>query len=127
MATEAGKKDKMKVSRWFNAVLAVGLIVAVTAAGLWIKRWTEENRVLKAVIARLNADSRIAEVLVTKSEYDEVLKKIRTTIKFLEYDAAGNTLPPKYFSFIGNVIQFQSLVVRFEDSLVGKGDSLKGK
>lgn len=127
MATEAGEKGKVKISRWFNVVLAVGLVIALASAALWIKKWTEENRVLKAVIARLSADSRIAEVLVTKSEYDEALKKIRTTIKFLEYDAAGNTLSPKYFSFIGNIIQFQSLVVRFEDALVGKADPLKGK
>ncbi len=64
---------------------------------------------------------------MTKSELDESTGKIKTTIKFLEFDAAGRPLSPKYFTFQGNVIQFQSLVIRFEDKFVFGGDKLKGK
>ncbi|MFZ2602866.1 MAG: hypothetical protein WAX79_02555, partial [Candidatus Omnitrophota bacterium] len=38
-----------------------------------------------------------------------------------------NPLEPKYFTFSGNVIQFQSMVIRFDDFYVKKGHSLKGK
>jgi hypothetical protein len=103
------------------------MAAALLSAGFWIHQWLEENRILRKVIERLSADSRIAEVLVTKSELDEKTRKIRTTIKFLEYDAKGNPLPAKYFAFQGNVIQFQSLVIRFEDKFVQTGDQLKGK
>ncbi|MDD5217829.1 MAG: hypothetical protein PHS88_06970 [Candidatus Omnitrophica bacterium] len=117
----------MKFSRMFNGLLLLLVLAALVAAGLWAYRWFEENRILKQVIGRLTADSRIAEVLVTKSEYDETTRKVSTTIKFLEYDAQGNPLEPKYFTFRGNMIQFQSLVIRFHDNLVKTGDRLRGR
>ena len=86
-----------------------------------------EQKTLTQIIARLEADSRVAEVLVTGVNYNEELKKNFTTIKFLEYDTRGKPLEPKYFTFPGNVIQFQSLVVRFEDRFVAAGDRLRGK
>ncbi|MBM3251868.1 MAG: hypothetical protein FJZ11_03705 [Candidatus Omnitrophica bacterium] len=92
-----------------------------------ITRFINENRILKQVISRLEADSRIAEVLVTNVYYDENAKKTKTTIKFLEYDTKGNPLMPRYFAFPGNIIQFQSLVIRFTDVNIRSADALRGK
>ncbi len=117
----------MKASTILNAVLAVVLAFSLISGAFWVNRWLEEARVLRKVVERLSAESRIAEVLVTKSEFNEQTKKVETTIKFLEYDAKGNPLLPKYFTFHGNVIQFQSLVIRFADHFVKTGDKLKGK
>lgn len=117
----------MKVKSAFNAVLGVLVAGSLLAAGLWVNGWLEETRVLRKTIERLSAESRIAEVLVTKSEFNEQTKKVETTIKFLEYDSQGNPLPPKYFTFQGNVIQFQSLVIRFNDDLIKNADALRGK
>ncbi len=86
-----------------------------------------ENRLLRQIIERLTADSRIAEVLVERVRFDPKTNKTYTTIKFLEYDTKFNALTPKYFTFSTNVIQFQSLVIRFDDFFVKKGHSLKGK
>ena len=86
-----------------------------------------QNKMLKEVIKRLEADTRIAEVLVTGVRYNEKTGKNETTIKFLEYNTQGNPLDPKYFTFTGNLIQFQSLVIRFNDNLIRKGDKLSGK
>jgi hypothetical protein len=103
-------------------VLAVGFFVYQ-----WFLRYLHENEVLKQVIHRLEADTRVAEVLVTGVNYDEATQKTLTTIKFLEYSIDGNPGEPKYFTFSGNIIQFQSLVIRFEDYYIRSGDSLKGK
>lgn len=92
-----------------------------------INRYAKENKILKQVISRLEADSRIAEVLVTNVSFDEKTGKESTTIKFLEYDTTGNPTEPRYFTFPGNIIQFQSLVIRFDDSYVIRNDSLRGK
>lgn len=92
-----------------------------------VARYIHENAVLKQIITRLEADSRAAEVLVTGVNYSEADRKTYTTIKFLEYDSRGRPLEPKYFTFAGNIIQFQSLVVRFDDLHVRRGDLLKGK
>lgn len=117
----------MNAPKIFKTILAAAGAVALLLAGIAIYRWVEESRVLRQVIERLSADSRAAEVLVTKSEFDETTRKIRTTIKFLEYDANARPLPARYFTFQGNIIQFQSLVIRFGDKFVKAGDRLRGK
>lgn len=110
--------------QWGIAILgALGILVL----GVWVFGWIQEARVLRKMVERLSADSRIAEVLVTRSELDELTKKIKTTIKFLEYSSKGETLEPRYFTFEGNLIQFQSLVVRFDDRYVKMGNRLRGK
>jgi hypothetical protein len=86
-----------------------------------------EKKILKQMIERLEADSRVAEVLVTDVSYNPMTQKHMTTIKFLEYDTQGRALEPKYFTFAGNIIQFQSLVVRFDDIHVKNADPLRGK
>ncbi|OQA56573.1 MAG: hypothetical protein BWY42_00928 [Candidatus Omnitrophica bacterium ADurb.Bin277] len=106
-----------------GGVIALALVSGICGVNQWIRN----ERMLRRIIDRLSADTRIADVLVTKSEYDETAKKIQTTIKFLEYDAKGNPLEPKYFSFRGNIIQFQALVIRFQDKFVKAGDRLRGK
>ncbi len=119
--------EKIKISKAVRTAMALFCAAALLAAGFWVHGFLERERVLRQVIERLSADSRVAEVLVTKSEFDETTKKIRTTIKFLEYSPDGKPLEPRYFSFQGNLIQFQALVVRFEDALIKSGNRLKGK
>lgn len=86
-----------------------------------------EYMMLQKIIRNLKAESRIAEVLVTQSSLDEYTRKYTTTIKFLEYDVKGTPLKSKYFTFKGNLIQFQTLVVRFDDKYIEQGSRLKGK
>ncbi len=118
----------LKKLKQLLSILLSCLILFFAAKGIiWIGKRIEENRILKQVIARLSADSRIAEVLVTKSALNEETGKIETTIKFLEYDSKGKPLKPRYFTFQGNIIQFQALVIRFQDKLVEAGDKIRGK
>ncbi len=86
-----------------------------------------ENQALKKIIERLSADSRVAEAVVTDIRFDPATKTNYTTIKFLEYDTKLKPLIPKYFTFSENIIQFQAMVLRFDDFYVKKGDPLKGK
>jgi len=86
-----------------------------------------ENQILKQVISRLNADSRVAQVIVANVKHDIFKNQDFTTIKFVEFDVKGGALAPKYFTFSGNLIQFQSLVIRFNDSYVEAGDTFRGK
>ncbi|MBF0532051.1 MAG: hypothetical protein HQL23_03025 [Candidatus Omnitrophica bacterium] len=112
----------------FKMIITLGLICLLGFAGYqWWGKFGRENAALKQMISRLEADSRAAEVLVTKVTRDEKTGKNLTTIKFLEYDTSGQPLAPRYFSFSGNIIQFQSLVIRFENDLVRQGDPWRGK
>lgn len=108
------------------AILIVCVIAAISAFQFAI-RYIKENKILKEVISRLEADSRIAEALVTNVYFDETSKKTHTTIKFLEYDSKGKPLTPMYFTFPGNIIQFESLVIRFDDIYIRNKDAMKGK
>ena len=123
----AQKTQKFQIRNIPQIILTL-LLAGIIGWGVlfFIGKWNEV-RVLKAIVQRLSADSRVAEVLVTSTSYDEQTKQILTTIKFLEFDALGRPLAPKYFTFKGNVIQFQSLVIRFKDKFVEAGDRLKGK
>jgi hypothetical protein len=103
------------------------IIAAIVYIGWTISVWMHQDKVLNEIIGRLQADSRIAEVLVTGVNFDEKSKQTFTTIKFLEYTASGKPLEPKYFTFSGNIIQFQSLVIRFDDIYIRNGDKLRGK
>ncbi len=96
------------------------------AGGLYLNH-VRRIEVLNKIIARLEADSRIAQVLVTAVEYNEEDESRYTTIKFLEYDVDGEPLEPKYFTFSGNIIQFQSFVIRFDDMHVRHNDTLRGR
>jgi hypothetical protein len=103
------------------------VIIFAVLGTLFYYHFKRENQVLKEIIFRLEADTRIAQVLVTAVKFDEKTGKKYTAIKFLEYDIKGRPLQPKYFIFSGNMIQFQSLVIRFDDMYVKKGDRLRGK
>lgn len=115
-------------ARTWGRLIGLGLLawVLYIAYG-YISRTLHENALLKKVVARLEADSRIAEVLVTAVQFDEKSQKTSTTIKFLEYGSNDQPLEPRYFTFTGNIIQFQALVIRFDDHLIRRGDALKGK
>lgn len=113
--------------RILTFILLAAFLFVVGKGIYWMSRLIEERQILRQVINRLSADSRIAEVLVTASRFDENTKRIETTIKFLEYDAESKPLPPRYLTFQGNIIQFQALVIRFQDRLVQTGDKLRGK
>lgn len=116
------------IKKMIKIIVLLGIFAGL---GFWgyrvYYRIVLEKEILKKVISRLEAESRVADVLVTSVKKDPVTKKILTTIKFLEYDVAGKALSPRYFTFTGNIIQFQSLVIRFQDELVRAGDALKGK
>ncbi|MDD5019428.1 MAG: hypothetical protein PHS61_03265 [Candidatus Omnitrophica bacterium] len=108
--------------------LAGGLVAVLVVVGLLqAVRGFREKEALKRVISRLEADSRIAQVLVSGVQIDPATQKTLTTIKFLEYDVSRRPLAPRYFTFSGNIIQFQSLVVRFKDFYVERGDPARGK
>ncbi|MDD3374243.1 MAG: hypothetical protein PHY73_00785 [Candidatus Omnitrophica bacterium] len=115
----------------FGNIIKIVLLIVFVFLGFhgysFFQRAILREQALRKVISRLNADSRIAEVLVTGVNFDEKSNKVLTTIKFLEYDSKARPLEPKYFTFSGNIIQFQSLVIRFDDKFVEAKDSLKGK
>ena len=112
-------KFRQFLGKWVLVLFALLVFIAA----MKLKEYSDFRRVL----ANFKADSRIAEVLVTESKLDEVTGRFVTTIKFLEYGVSEKPLAARYFTFHGDQIQFQSLVVRFDDKYVEEGHRLKGK
>jgi len=122
----------MKKAKFFfqKIKLLVFLLLIAAIAYFGYQTYTKlvyEKEILKQMVARLQSDSRIAEVLVTDASYNPMTRSHEVTIKFLEFDSLGKPLEPRYFTFQNNIIQFQSLVARFEDKFVAEGDALRGK
>ncbi|MCM8782038.1 MAG: hypothetical protein NC828_03200 [Candidatus Omnitrophica bacterium] len=111
-------------SRLIKTFILVTILIVVI---FYITKFITEQQLLLKIIERLSAESRVAEVIVTDVKDDLKTRKTYTTIKFLEYDTKLSPLEPKYFTFSGNIIQFQAMVIRFDDFYVKKGHPLKGK
>jgi hypothetical protein len=113
-----------KIQKTLRKFLALVLFFFIFIYGF---KFVNEYLTFKKIIHNLKAESRLAEVLVVESSIDEFTRKYTTTIKFLEYDVKGRPLNPKFFTFKGNLIQFQTLVVRFDDKYIEQGHRMKGK
>ncbi len=109
-----------KIGLWL-AAFAVVVGISLVAKG------TAENYFLKKIIERLEADSIVAKITVTNYILNPWTKKFDTTIKFVEVDRDGADKEAKYYRFSDDLIQFQSLVIRFNKSYVKNSDMLKGK
>ena len=114
--------------KWISRKLrSVILLVLALFFFIYGFKFFTEFLTFRKIIQNLKAESRLAEVLVVESSLDEFARTYTTTIKFLEYDVKGDPLVPKYFTFNGNLIQFQTLVVRFDDKYIEQGHRMKGK
>src|SRR3989338_6998921 len=99
-------KKKNLLSQGMSLVIVVLLVWAGFKGYEIYQKLVYEKKVLNEIIDRLQADSRLAEILVTNVEFNPLTQKHMTTIKFLEFDTKGKPLSPKYFTFAGNIIQF---------------------
>ena len=112
------------IQKAMRKTITVVILLFLFIAG---QKFISEYLMMRNIVRNLKAESRIAEALVVESKLDEFTRKYTTTIKFLEYDVKGKPMKAKYFTFKGNLIQFQTLVVRFDDKYVEQGHRLKGK
>ncbi len=120
--------EKKSIGRSFVRTVIFLIVCLLSFWGFYTYfNLNNKKRVLEEMVLRLSADSRIAQVIVSDVQFNPITNKHMTTIKFLEYDSQRRPLEPKYFTFSGNLIQFQSLVVRFDDIQVKKADALRGK
>ncbi|MCU0660910.1 MAG: hypothetical protein MUC50_01120 [Myxococcota bacterium] len=82
-----------------------------------------EMEVLKSMISRLTAEDRVAEVWVKDYEKDAAGRPSKLTLKILEKDGKGNSLPPVFCTFsLNDIIHFEALVIRLNDEMVMNGE-----
>ena len=113
---------------------ALSLAIIATALVFWWRNagdverkmavLQQEKRELEQVVVRLNAESRVADVIVTEQKADS--DGTATTLLFVEYDRTGTAMPPREFKVRGREIHVDAQVIEFEQDFVMKGDPLRG-
>lgn len=83
-----------------------------------------KSELLKQVVQHLQTETRVAEIVVTKTE--TVNGQLKSTLYFQETGKDGGELPPKQFVINGNEAHIDALVVKFEGKFVEGRDPLRG-
>ena len=112
----------------------LALLVVAGVAGLMFNRRDttvaqlndarQKNEQLKQVVQRLEAERRVADVIVTGQTTTGGGQK--TTLLFVEYARDGSTLPARRFTIDGNVAHIDAIVVKFDRDFVQDNDPLRG-
>ncbi|MBS0660095.1 MAG: hypothetical protein JSR82_17790 [Verrucomicrobia bacterium] len=85
-----------------------------------ITQLLKENQELKASIARLTSEQEIGIAQVTAQERGAD-GQLRTTVRFVELPLNAGRIDTEY-TFSGDVLYFEALVVKFEEPLVARGE-----
>ena len=109
------------------AVIATALVFwwrAASATDRHVAELVQQKHELEQVVARLNAESRVADVIVTGQVQDGGHTK--TTLLFVEYDRQGRPLPAREFTIAGREAHVDAAVIEFDQDYVMAGDPLRG-
>lgn len=82
----------------------------------------QKNELLQQFVARLSGDRRVADLLVLEKSPGGT-----RTLLFVEYDRAGQPLPPRQFVVEGEMTHIDAMVIQFERGYVSEGDPLRGQ
>src|SRR3954451_24840823 len=100
----------------------LALLVVAGAAGLMlhgrdttvaqINEAKQKTEQLKQVVKRLEAERRVADVIVTGQKTENGVQK--TTLLFVESARGGSPLPARRFTIDGNAAHLDAVVVKFD-------------
>lgn len=89
-----------------------------------LRREQQRSAELKQIVGRLEAERRVADVIVTDQQ--TVNGTLHTTILFVEYAADGSALPARRFTIEGKTAHLDAMVIKFDGKFVEQNDELRG-
>lgn len=89
-------------------------------------RLREQVRQLQEVVSRLNAEYRVAQIIVHDQTVDAEGRTL-TTLEFREISRDNELLPPISATLVGTEVYFEALVIKFQNKYVEQGDQFRGK
>ncbi len=117
-------------------LIALALLLLGASAGFYLYQHNsveqqlaaerQRTEQLKVIVARLSAEHRVADVVVTEQAVMPGTGTLRTTILFVEYDRHGDALPARKFTFDGKMAHIDAMVVKFDGKFVQDNDPLRG-
>jgi hypothetical protein len=96
-----------------------------TAAQRQLEEVERKNHELEQIRQRLEADRRVARILVTNQK--TVAGNLQTTLLFQETAPDGHELPARQFTINGTEAHFDAEVIKFKDQYVESADPLRGQ
>lgn len=96
-----------------------------TAGQAKINELTARNVELMDVIDRLEAERRVADLVVSDQSRDSAGVLV-TTLFMVEYGKDGKAMPPRSFTVRGDRVHVDCLVIKFDPADVQKNDPLRG-
>jgi hypothetical protein len=124
--------------KWLKLTFASALIIAtatftaVRFGGLESRRLREEvdrleqeRRQLIDYAERLSASRRVAQIDVVRQHIDERGKTVNTML-WQEIGRDGRLGRPLAVQAVGELVYFESLVIKFEPRFIGEGDEQRG-
>lgn len=121
--SERGRQRKIGFMGSIRRLFVLVLLGVAGYLGFQFYQGMRETEVLKSMISRLTAEDRVAEVWVKDYEKDASGRPSKLTIKILEKDGEGKSLPPVFCTFsLNDIIHFEALVIRLNDDLVMNGE-----
>ena len=126
------------IARALLKLAGLALAAGLATGGLWL--WVNSNddrdrvieqqarqiEALENVAVRLQAERRVADILVTDQSRDDN-GRLNTTLLFVEYGRDGEPLPPKRFEVVGDRVHVETQLIKFDRGFVREGDPLRGK
>jgi len=113
-------------------VIATATFTAVRFGGIEARRLRaevdeleQEKQRLREYAQRLGASRRVAQVDVVKQRVDRQGRTV-STLLWQEIGAAGTLGKPLAVEAVGDLVYFESLVIKFEPYYVGEGDAERG-
>jgi hypothetical protein len=97
-----------------------------TSSTQQIQKLQDEKKQLETVVTRLSAETRVADVLVSRQEKNPQ-GVLETTLLLVEYDKKGNPLPARSFTVLGDYVHIDAMVITFDRGLIAENDPLRGK
>ena len=91
-----------------------------------IQQQAQQIETLQNVALRLQADRRVADILVTDQRRD-AQGQLHTRLVFVEYGREGDPLAPRRFEVVGDRVHLETQLIKFERHFVAEGDPLRGK
>jgi hypothetical protein len=117
--------------RTLGGAMTLLLIAVLAAVGIFLAYQyivkAQETEILRQIVARLERERRVAQVIVRDQKTDASGTVLVTTLKFAELQPDGSSLPPKTIIVPGEEVYFDALVIKFDYQYVELGDSLRGK
>ncbi len=128
------------MKRPLHWLVAVAVVVGLSAAGGYrlrdrreserlaaqLRELEEQRRTLERVVERLCAERRVADIFVIGQQRDARGRVMSTDLRFVEVAADGALASDRWFSVPGETIYFDGLVIKFTDDQIQHGDALRG-